>query len=186
MIFEWRYLRRRTPWDTGVSPPELLHFLDTHPPGRALDVGCGTGTNALTMATCGWEVVGVDLSLQAVRRARRKARRAGLSIDLRQGDVARLEGVQGPFDFVLDLGCSHALSPQGRQAYLAALAPLVSPGSELLLYTFLATPGDEGRRWPTEAEILTDFGRIFELRSSVFGEDRGRRSAWLSWQRAAS
>ena len=44
IFFELRYLLGDVPWDTGVSPPELLDFLDRHPPGRALDLGCGTGT----------------------------------------------------------------------------------------------------------------------------------------------
>ena len=44
LFFEWRYLVGRAPWDTGVSPPELLSFIDTHTAGRAIDLGCGTGS----------------------------------------------------------------------------------------------------------------------------------------------
>jgi SAM-dependent methyltransferase len=60
------------PWDTGVSPPELNAFLSEKEPGRALDAGCGTGTNLLTMAQNGWEVIGVDIAWLSVLRARRE------------------------------------------------------------------------------------------------------------------
>jgi len=50
-------------WDKGVSPPELMAFIDQHQPGNALDMGCGTGTNLVTLARYGWEVVGIDFIL---------------------------------------------------------------------------------------------------------------------------
>jgi len=61
LLFELRYLREKTPWDTGISPPELLKYLAESSPGHALDLGCGTGTNAITITKHGWQVVGVDL-----------------------------------------------------------------------------------------------------------------------------
>ncbi|MCJ7511394.1 MAG: methyltransferase domain-containing protein, partial [Anaerolineales bacterium] len=72
LFFELRYLLGDTPWDTGVSPPELLAYLHRHPPGRALDLGCGTGTNTLALAERGWEVTAIDFSSGALRVARRR------------------------------------------------------------------------------------------------------------------
>ena len=60
-------------WDTGITPPELLALLETLEPGTALDLGCGTGTNAIELASRGWFVTGVDFSSLAIDNARRKA-----------------------------------------------------------------------------------------------------------------
>src|SRR5881296_1344749 len=50
---------RRPPWDTGITPPEVERFVASHAPGRAIDLGCGTGTNAVYLARHGWSAVGV-------------------------------------------------------------------------------------------------------------------------------
>ncbi|NJL93940.1 MAG: methyltransferase domain-containing protein [Anaerolineae bacterium] len=76
-FFWMRYLRGKTPWDTNITPPEVVRLVaeGRTPPGRALDLGCGTGTNALYLARQGWQADGVDFIGQAVRAARRKAAR---------------------------------------------------------------------------------------------------------------
>ena len=76
--FNLMYIRR-PPWDTRVSPPELYRFLENHPSGNALDLGCGTGTNLITMASYGWQVAGVEYAWRAVQIARSRLNRAGVS-----------------------------------------------------------------------------------------------------------
>ena len=102
-FFGLRYFLSRPPWDTGVSPPELLDFLDASPPGRALDLGCGTGTNVSTLAQHGWTVVGVDFVPKAVRKGKRKVREAGVEAELRVGDVTQPLYLGLPFDLILDI-----------------------------------------------------------------------------------
>ena len=88
--FQWRYWRRQTPWDTQITPPEVMEFIARTPPGKALDLGCGTGTNAITLARHGWQVTGVDFASKAISAARRKAAGAGLKIDFHTADVTDL------------------------------------------------------------------------------------------------
>ncbi len=136
----WRWIRfnlmylGRPPWDTGVSPPELKRVLDEKPAGRALDVGCGTGTNLVTMAQYGWSVVGMDMAWLSVLRARAKLQKAGINARVIHGDVTGEPGLDQTFDLVLDIGCYHSLSPGGRKDYVSNLNRWLKSGGCYLLY----------------------------------------------------
>src|SRR3989304_4662406 len=91
--FELSYILGAAPWDRGVSPPELIAFLDSHPPGRALAIGCGTGTDAPTRAGGGGGVA-EPLCLGEHAGAGRAAGGApaaafGLSVRGGSGDASR-------------------------------------------------------------------------------------------------
>ena len=88
----------RPPWDTGRPQPALVEWLKrTRPrPGRALDLGCGTGTNVIYLARHGFQVTGVDIARLAIARARRKARRAGVQARFLVADVTDLPPDLGP------------------------------------------------------------------------------------------
>jgi cyclopropane fatty-acyl-phospholipid synthase-like methyltransferase len=128
---------QQPPWDTGISPPELNEFIAQHPAGRALDMGCGTGTNVVTLAEAGWQVVGVDFVGRAVRAAQTRIRRAGLSnrAQVYQDDVSRLEDVDGPFDLILDIGCYHGLPEEAQVGYRRNLHRLLATSGYWLIYT---------------------------------------------------
>ena len=185
ILFELSYLLRHTPWDTGISPPELYAFLDAHPPARALDLGCGTGTNAITMAQRGWQVVGVDISKLAIRRARKKARKARLSIAFSQADVSQFRDPGAKFDLILDIGCFHSLSTEARAQYAANLKHLVIPAGTYLLYSWIKDDVESQENRPTEIEIQDLFSTHFECRDVTFGTERHRTSAWFTFQRKA-
>lgn len=175
----------RTPrWDTGVSPPELLEFIARHPTGRALDMGCGTGTNVITLAQHGWQVTGVDFVKRAIREADRKARQAGVQADLLVDDVTRLENVHGVFDLILDIGCFHSLDPIHQRDYHQNLIRLTKPGSHYLMYGFFRESGGGGPGML--ASDLDRFEFAFDLQNRQDGTERGQHpSVWLTYRRKA-
>jgi SAM-dependent methyltransferase len=170
------------PWDTGISPPELLEFLRTHAPGRAIDLGCGTGTNIVTLARAGWRTEGIDFSSRAIRTARRKLDRAGVPARVSVSDVTRMPEVRGPFQLALDIGCFHSVG--SRDAYVSNLARILAPAGHWLMYGFLRDAASSGSRGvgPEDLEMIRSHG--FQLLSRRDGSDRGNRpSAWFLHQK---
>lgn len=160
-----------------------MTFLESHPPGRALDLGCGTGTNAITMTKHGWQVVAADISILAIRRARQKAQKASTVIDFRQGDVTAMRNLGGSFDLALDIGCFHSLSGEARKRYAANLKRWLKPEGTFLLYAWLQDE-DETREDPLNAnEIKMLFSPEFECLDETLGTERQRTSAWFTFQR---
>lgn len=173
---------RQPPWDTQVSPPELIEFIENNPAGRALDLGCGTGTNVITLAKHGWQVVGVDFIKRAIHNAKLKAEQAGISAEFLVDDVTQLGEVQGVFDLVLDIGCFHSLDSKGKNLYISNLKRLTRPGSTFLIYGFLRDSESGG---PGIDEFdLKSLGNYFNQLKREEGTDRGqRKSVWLTYQR---
>jgi SAM-dependent methyltransferase len=169
------------PWDTGISPPELFQFIDNHAPGRALDIGCGTGTNVITLAKHGWQVTGVDYAIQAIRTARRKVRLAGVKANLLSGDITRLNDLSGPFDLVLDIGCYHGLNPAERRAYLENIERFLASSGTFLTYVFYKN--DPRREGPGLSDgDLAELTNRFILVDRQDGTERDRLpSAWLNF-----
>ena len=176
----WYY--RRPPWDTGVSPPELVAFIESHAPGCALDLGCGTGTNVITLAHHGWETTGVDFAPRAIRIAKRKARQADVDVDLRVADVTKLKDVNGSFDLILDMGCFHSLPAAGKLDYINNLERLLAPGGTYLMYGFFKEAAGSGPGLvEADLEKLRERLRPVERQE---GTERGLRpSAWFTFRR---
>lgn len=150
LFFRLFYLSRPS-WDTGITPPELEAFIANHPPGRAIDLGCGTGTNVIALAKHGWEVRGVDFVPKAIRLARRKARAAGFDVSFRVGDVTDPAHFQGQYDLIYDIGCYHSIDPVIRSRYHQLVAKHLSPDGTYLLYGFLEEEGNRIREADVEA-----------------------------------
>lgn len=173
---------RRPPWDTGISPPELMEFIHTHSPGWALDLGCGTGTNVITLARNGWQATGIDFAPRAIRIAKSKARQEQVQAKFMVDDATRLEGLSGPFDLILDMGCFHSLDAAGRRDYLHNITRLLATGGAFLLYVFFRQPGESGPGLePADLEAVS---RQLDLVWREDGTNRGMRpSAWLQFER---
>ncbi|XUL87771.1 class I SAM-dependent methyltransferase [Streptomyces galilaeus] len=125
--------------------------------GRALDLGCGPGRNALHLAARGFEVDGVDLSPTAVEWAEERARDSGVRVRFHCGDAFALTATElpGPYDLVYDSGCFHHLPPHRRISYLALLDQVLAPGGHFALTCFAA--GGMGSELP-DAEFYGGSG----------------------------
>lgn len=170
------------PWDTGITPPEVFEFVKSHPAGRVLDIGCGTGTNIITLAKTGWRVTGFDFASRAIRIAKRKIKKAGVQADLFTDDVARMKNITGQYDLALDIGCFHGL--ENKAGYLAQLDRILVPGGFWLIYGFLTQDPGHTIRQIDPAALGMISGRGFNLLSQSNGFDqRERPSAWFLYQK---
>lgn len=140
-----------TPWEKAgqAGAKQFNALLDrehdgAEPPGRALDIGCGTGDHAINLARRGWDVTGVDAVPRALVKARQKAEAAGVPVRLLHADVTSMaDEVGSGYRFVLDVGCFHGLKADQRAAYAREVDAVAEPGATLLMLAF-----QPGRRPP--------------------------------------
>lgn len=182
ILFSYWYFRE-PPWETGQTPPEVQEFIDKNQPGKALDLGCGTGTNAITLAKNGWQVIGIDFVGKAIRDARQKARQAMVEVDFRVADVTRLSGIDEMFDFILDVGCYHNLNPKEMEAYRLNVDRLLEHGGTYMLYAFCNNRSSNSGSGVVASD-LDAFSPPLTLISRSDGCDSGSRpSTWLTFQK---
>jgi SAM-dependent methyltransferase len=144
-------------WDRGLPASDLVDLVEGDPPrspGRALDIGCGTGTESIYLAEHGWEVTAVDMVPKALAIAQRKAAAAGVSPRFIEADATRLQdfGVGGGYDLLLDFGCFHTIPPHQRDAYVESVSRAAAPGATFLLFGFTRPP----RLAPMRAGLTTE------------------------------
>ncbi len=150
------------PWDIGRPQPAMIRAADDGwVRGRVLDVGCGTGENALFFAQRGATVLGVDVVPAAIEAARAKALERGVNAvffraDLVADDTSLLS--EEKFDTVTDVGFFHALSDESRAVWLRRLAGLLAPGGSYVMLCFSdKVPGSFGPRRISQAELREAF-----------------------------
>jgi SAM-dependent methyltransferase len=173
--------RFRAPWEMGPRE-ELVELVTTGRLGpdalagdgtraaRAIDLGCGSGANAVFLAEHGFDVTGVDFSAVGLAKARGAASSSGVAITFVEADLtaSTQPGVEGPFDLLVDYGTLDDVSKARRPAMAATVRRLSRPGSVFLLWCFY----DEmpwwrrrGARFPGLApgEETTLFGADFTI-----------------------
>ncbi len=183
-----RYQTGDLPWDTGKPDEHLVRVVDEYNirPCRALEIGCGTGTNAIWLARRGFEVTGVDIAPTAITSARQKAEAAGVEVAFVTGDILRMAIPGDPFSFVFDRGCFHSFdSHEERAALTDALAALLDHGG-LWFSEIGSTDGEPREVGPprlSASEVASAVEGRFEvlsLRASHFDEDSDHPpEAWL-------
>lgn len=176
------------PWDTGMADPQLVRMIEARAiaPGRTLEIGCGTGTNAIYLAQHGFDVLGVDISEVAVDKARSKAQ--GLCrFDVVDFLAAAPAG--GPFEFVFDRGCFHVFDDEGDRARFAkrVAAELVEHGVWLsLIGSTEGAPRDEGPPRRSAREVMNAIEpslEIVQLLATEFTVYEEPLKSWLCLSR---
>jgi SAM-dependent methyltransferase len=165
LVYRLLYLVGFTPWDTGKVPAELIELVegnDALPAGRALDIGCGTGTQAVYLAEQGWEVTGIDAIAKPLQKARARAVASGVSVEWIRADVTQLPdvGLAPGYTLVFDRGCFHGLNAREQAAYAAGVTQLAAPGATLLMLAFARNDvrvGPAGVDEPAVVEALADW-----------------------------
>jgi 2-polyprenyl-3-methyl-5-hydroxy-6-metoxy-1,4-benzoquinol methylase len=163
--WEDRYRTNDIPWDTGHPSSELRRVVaeDAIAPCAALEVGCGTGTNAVWLARQGFDVTAIDISTLAIQGARAKAAAAGVSVRFIAGDLAAAPEIIGPFDFFFDRGLYHIVRTLDLAGYLRALEGTLRPGALGLVLTGNARLPRTGPPIVSEDEIRAELGRLFDI-----------------------
>lgn len=138
------YADREKPIPFFVAKPDesLASWLSTGvlTKGRALDLGCGPGRNAIALAQAGFEVDAVDLSSSAIEWGQARAAEAGVDVRFHQADIFTVELPHDKYDLVYDSGCLHHLPPHRRVTYQQLLDKVLEPGGHLGLVCFAAGP----------------------------------------------
>ena len=157
------------PWDIGRPQRAFVQLANQGAvEGEVLDVGCGTGENALHLAGLGHAVVGIDVVPLAIERARAKALQRGLQAQFLVGDALRLEVLGRTFDTVIDSGLFHVFSDEERGRYALSLAGAIREQGRVHILCFSERePGDWGPRRVTERELCDTFRHGWEVERIV-------------------
>ena len=184
--FDTAYTAGRPPWDIGQPQPAFVALAEAgRITGTVLDVGCGTGENALFLSQRGLDVLGLDLSAAAIAAARRKAQARGVVARFVVGNALELPGLAETFDTVIDSGLLHILSDADRARLVAGLHAVLRPGGYLHLLAFNEHASWPGPRRLTQAEIRATFAQGWAVeamspsRFEVVGGGGGAE-AWLA------
>ena len=175
----------RPPWDIGRPQKEFVELVRRGEiSGSVLDIGCGTGDNALFFAGEGHEVCGIDSVPRAVDKAKEKAAERGLPVHFLVLDALHLTSLGRTFDTATDSGLFHTLSDEDRPVYVDQLAAILSPGGRYFMLCFSdREPAGYGPRRITEREIRENFRvgwTIHYIRPATF-ESNTRAEGSRAW-----
>ena len=190
--FQQRYETADTPWDIGKADFNLIQTVTTMSikPCAAVDVGCGTGDNAIWLSQQGFRVLGIDTSEVAIQRAKEKASKANSRCRFLVESALTVPLPGAPFGFVFDRGCFHVFDSDQERANFAENVNrhLRSEG----LWLSLVGNADEQRQSPgppqrSARDIVNAVEPHFEILSLVSGYFEANRPnpprAWICLMR---
>ena len=163
--FNQAYAAGTPPWDIGAPQPAVVRLFEAGGiTGRVLDLGCGTGANAIFLAQRGLHVWGLDASPIALDRARARAARQRVStVWFNLGDARHLANLGEQFDTVLDCGLWHTLSDSDRAEVLAGVRAVLRPDGVYVLMCFSQHAVARGPRRSTEADLREQFRGVWQV-----------------------
>jgi SAM-dependent methyltransferase len=192
--YQERYETHDTPWDIGKADFNLVQTVTKRPiqPCNAVDIGCGTGDNAIWLAQQGFDVVGIDTSEVAIERAKDKASKANANCIFLVSNILTGQVQGAPFGFAFDRGCFHSLdSDQERKSYAENVNRHL--GKDGLWLSLIGnadeqrnTPGPPQRSARDIVNSVEPYFEILSLVSSYFESNRPNQPrAWvcLMWKR---
>ena len=170
------YASGQLPWDTGEPEPLLVDFVTStgFAPRRTLEIGAGTGTNAICLAERGFDVLGVDIAPLAIETAQAKIDGRALRCRFATLDILAAPPPGGPFQFIFDRGCFHVFDePADRTRVAERVAAALEPGGTWLslIGSTEGPPRDVGppRRSAIDIALAIEPAlEIIELRSTDF------------------
>jgi SAM-dependent methyltransferase len=168
------YLDGPAPWDTGEPQPAILRLASKSGfAGAVLDAGCGTGENALHVASLGLQVLGVDVAETALAIAREKAETRGIDAEFVVADAFQLGRLGRIFETVLDCGLFHTFDGDERRGYVASLASVTERGATLYVLCFSDVgPDTGGPHRISQEELRAAFNRSNGWNVTAIGPDR--------------
>lgn len=181
------HYRERPPWDTGRVSAELVRRLGQFPipRGRAVELGCGTGTNAVWLAQQGFDVTAIDMAPTAIAQAEAKAKAAAVAVRFVMADATDLPEHGPPFDFFFDRGCYHAVRRGNAGGFLRELNRITAPASWGIVLTGNAR--EERKPGPpavSEETLRAELGKYFDFASLEefrFDQDEADGHRHLGW-----
>ena len=193
--FERRYLDGDTPWDHGKCDFNLIQMVEKFSIKLcvALDLGCGTGNNAIWLEQQGFNVLGFDISPTAIERAKDKNEQLGSSCRFQVGDFLADPPVISSFGFIFDRGCLHSMAePEDKSRFTAKVAGVLEKDGLWLSLIGNADepPRENGPPRMTVQEIAAVVEPHFEIlsiTSGIFGDkQKAPPRAWICMMRLRS
>jgi 2-polyprenyl-3-methyl-5-hydroxy-6-metoxy-1,4-benzoquinol methylase len=182
------YADGELPWDSGAVDVHLAGVLAKHgiEPGKALEIGCGTGTNTIWLARQGFKMTGQDIAQNAISKAEAKVAAAGVKCRLFVGDFLVDEVPGAPYRFVYDRGVFHVFETRAKRSRFASrVAQFLRPAGvwHSLIGSTDGPPRQAGPPRVTAAEVVSAVEphfEVLELSSTTFDPERHRDArAWI-------
>jgi SAM-dependent methyltransferase len=168
------YKNGYAPWDIRKPDQNLIRTImnEKISPCKTLDMGCGTGNNAIWLASQGFRVTGCDVSDLAIAEATKRAASASVVCHFQVGDFLKEEIHDRPFELVFDRGFFHTFDERENRAFIAKKVStlLVDDGLWLSLMGSADEPREgSGPPQRTAMEIVEAVEPYFFIQSLVSG-----------------